>query len=130
MTDLPDELAALERRLAAHRPAHAPPLLRQAILESARHARLEQRRRDWMLTAAALAAALLLGANVAIGLRTAAPSLAPPQRPVALADVQQLRDLVPELTESEAQRQAVLLRAASRLIALPQPRAAVAPSHF
>jgi hypothetical protein len=114
---LPRDLHRLERDLAA-RPRSDPPVeLRRRVMADVR-AELRGRglRNGWPFAAAVAAAALLwinlsLSATLATDYSKRPYSSAPPVKEVA----QQIQKLLPELSEREALRQAILLKAGSDL---------------
>jgi hypothetical protein len=114
---LPPELQRLEQELADC-PGPAPPAeLRQRVMEGVR-AELRGRslRNGWPFAAAVAAAALLwmnlsLSATLATDYNTRPYTSAPPVKEVA----EQIQKLLPELSEREALRQAIFLKAGSHL---------------
>jgi hypothetical protein len=129
---LPDDLANLEGQLASRSQLEPSAGLRDRVLAAVRR---ELRRPpktapgmgDWRF-AAALAAAVLLWANLSLSVtldsswgRTGAPETGRLDAAVAAA-----RRLLPELSEREAYRQAVLAGAGTRLTPMPNPRPTLA----
>jgi hypothetical protein len=120
MSILPDDLADLERRLAAAARRQPDAALRQRVLASVQD---ELRREvgastnDFGRFAAALAATVLLGANLSL---SAALNMNWPrdggERDDLAATAAQIRRLDPELSEQEARQQAALLHARSHLL--------------
>src|SRR5262245_26210530 len=115
--ELPPDLADLERRLAKRPRIEPPPDLGARVL-AARRAALGRRRpvgawRAW----AGVAAALLFGINLAMSLASDADwHLLPAAEPAQVAaTARRLRELAPDLPESELRRQALLLRASAGL---------------
>ncbi len=123
MFELPDDLADLERRLAARPRAQPDAALRQRVLASMRDAAQGERRRwpngAWRF-AAGLAAAVVLGAYLSM---SAAHSRDEPHGDEdcgeLVAATKRLQQLDPDLTEHEARRQALLLQARGHVAAVP-----------
>jgi len=121
--DLPDDLAALERELAA-RPRPAPSeALRGRVLAAARRELSAPGRRlgAWEFALAAAAAFILL-LNLSI---SAANDMdwrlcGGLDREAVAAAAEEIGRLAPELPPQEARRQALILVAGSRLPMLPQ----------
>jgi hypothetical protein len=125
--DLPEDLASLERELAARPRPRPSDDMRDRVLSgmeanlTGAHAPVRRRMGPWEFALAA-AAAILIWANLSMsavnrmdweadgrfrnGIETA----------VAL-----VQELVPELSEAEARRQVLLLKAAERLVRAPKP---------
>ncbi len=121
MSDLPDDLAGLERRLARRVRPEAGAALRERVLGSVRdELRRPVRRGGAWRYAAALAAVVLLGANLSLS-----AALRADWRRCGNGDDQltataaRLRQLDPELSEREARREALLLQARARLAPVP-----------
>jgi hypothetical protein len=129
--DLPDDLAGLERRLAARPRTEPGPGCRGRVLDAVRR----ELRRDpagpgaWRV-AAALAAAVLFGANLALSVANDTSwHPAPGDRTASLeAGAGRVRQLFPDMPEREVRRQALLLQAATRLPLQPDLRSA--PEHL
>jgi hypothetical protein len=124
---LPPDLLALERALAA-RPRPEPSAgLRDRVLTAAERERPGPRtgpeRRDFVRFAAATAAAALLAINLSASLANNTDwHLSARADGPAVADVAgRLRELTPDVSEREAVRQALLLRAAAGLTPAPVP---------
>ncbi len=104
------QLAKLEQRLVAERVRGVPPELRRRVLERAeqelRRLRDVQRRDRWLLRAASVVLAASVCWVVAFATNYVPPA---PVRVVDPAPVaRRLQELVPELSEREAERLAVL----------------------
>ena len=119
---LPPELAELESSLASRRRVEADDDLRRDVLVGVRaelHDPL-QTSNNWWSFAAAVAACLLLGLNLAIA--SVSVSDYSPDANVDTADVDKatklLQDLLPELTDEQARQHSMLL-AGARLSPLP-----------
>jgi hypothetical protein len=117
---LPSPLEAIESRLLARRLAEPPPELRRRTLAAARaelqaELRTAARSSRWSLVAATAAAALLL-VNLSLGLFTVKDSgrRVVDGRHSIDATAQQLRELLPELSEAEARRSAFTWRMGTR----------------
>jgi len=108
MTDLPPELAALERRLKSRPRPDPPDHLGPRVLAACRDAD-EPTAWRW----AVAAALILLAANLSQSLATAtAWDLRPAVEPPTVA---RLQTIAPDLPEAEYRRQALLWRAAADL---------------
>jgi hypothetical protein len=114
--DLPPDLAALERELAAlGQPG--PPALRPRVLAAVgRELRRDGRRPAWRF-AAATAAAVLLWVNLSMSVANNTDwRLAPATEPGQIAaTADRLRELAPDLPDAELRRQALLARAGAAL---------------
>jgi hypothetical protein len=129
---LPDDLANLQRQLTSQSQLEPGAGLRDRVLaavgrELRRPPETAPGMGDWRFVAA-LAAAVLLWANLSMsvtldssGGRPGAPE--PGRLDAAVAEA---RRLLPELSEREAYRQAVLARAGTRLTPMPNPRPTLA----
>ncbi len=134
--ELPDELRRLESELAGRAQADPPAALRGRVLgavhaELGRPASRRTARRGFWSFAAAAAAAALVCANVTgqlargtdCGLRRTAV-------PADLRDsVRRIRELLPEMSEREALRQALLIEAGVPERPLPVLHAALATAN-
>jgi hypothetical protein len=107
------ELSRLEQRLARLSPAAPPAELRKRVARTVTWAL--RRQSIERLTFAGLAAAgLVLGANLSWIASRSATFVKPPA--ASDADIAgQIRDLLPDLSEAEVRRQAVVLRCAAGL---------------
>jgi hypothetical protein len=126
-SDLPPDLAELERRLADRRPPVPPADLRRRVLAAVRRASGEGEG-GFLRFVASVAAAALLAVNLSMSVanNTDWHLRGAPGPDEAGAD--SVRELVPELSEREARRQAVLLRARSQLTpGAPSPTPTAAP---
>jgi hypothetical protein len=112
MNEAPDPL---EAELAALRPHDGSPRLRQRLAQHRASARA------WR--AAALAAVVLLGLNLLLALQTASDSVRPggPEAADIEAMVERIRQRDPQLPESEARQQALLVLAGAQVTARPDP---------
>ena len=115
--DLPPDLQELERDLAG-RPRPVPPAaLRQRVIGGVRAELRRNGSRNGWTFAAGLAAAVVvwvnlsLSATLATGFGSKRGGTGPPVEKVA----EQIQQLLPELSDEEARRQAVLLQAGSDL---------------
>ena len=120
-TDLPDDLADLERALRSRARVEPCAALRGRVLAEV-HARLATASRRLALVrfAAALVAGAMVWVNLSMSIANhAAAGVTHPDGQAARALARRLRDLAPDLTQHEALRQAVLLHAGSRLAATP-----------
>ena len=121
MSELPDNLADLERHLAARPFAEPNAALRQRVLTSVRGELASETKSRWRY-AATLAAAVLLGANLSL---SAALNGSWPHDSFNADDLDataaRLRQLDSEMSEQEARRQALLLQARSQLTFMPSP---------
>jgi hypothetical protein len=120
--ELPPDLAHLERRLA-ERPRQEPPAdLRQRVLAALGRGCGREATGFWRFVAA-VAAAVVLAINLSMSAANDTDwrlggDLAPKQT----ASADRIREVLPELSEREARRQAVLLRARSFLTLVPCQR--------
>lgn len=119
---LPPELAEIETALAGRSHAQVPDDLRRNVLADVRgelHAP-PRKSNNWWSFAAAVAACLLLGLNLAIA--SVSVSDYSPEAPVNTADVDEttrlVQELLPELTDEQARQHSMLL-AGARLSPLP-----------
>lgn len=126
---LPPELLALERELTDHPRPEVPTGLRARVLATASRevSRLsvDRERRDLGRFVAATAAAVLLAINLSASVASNTRwHLRPPPAGTDVADAaRRIRGLAPEVSEREALRQALLLRAAAGLAPCPVPTA-------
>jgi hypothetical protein len=109
--ELPPDLAELERLLSRRRRPAPPADLRQRVLAAVRRASAGEVAGFWRFAAGVAAAALL-----AINLSMSAAGntdwhLAGEPAPDCAASADRIHEVLPELSEREARRQAVLLRA-------------------
>jgi hypothetical protein len=124
VSELPDDLAELERRLAGRPRPEPDAALRRRVVGSVRDELERDRRRfagAWRY-AAALAAAVLLGANLSLGVAVSADWRRDEAGDDIGTTVARLRQLDPELTEDEARRQALLLQTRAHLVPAPVVR--------
>jgi hypothetical protein len=126
----PPELEQLERDLA-DRPRLDPPAeLRERVIDGVRAELQRNGARNGWTFAAAVAAAALVWANLSLSATLGTDyspqpgSLRPPVDEVA----EQIQQLLPELSQREALRQAVLLQARSDLLLYPHVSAGPAAS--
>jgi len=131
--ELPDDLLRLEAALAGRQKAEPSPSLRGRVLgavraEFGRTASRRSARPGFWSFAAGAAAAALICANVAAPLTRATDcGLRRAPAPEHLrAAARQIREALPELTEREALRQALLLEAGAPAAPLPVLHAAPA----
>lgn len=121
-SDLPNELAALEKAMATCPPL-ASELTRQRVLARVRTELSADNKRSFWQFAAAVAAGFLLMLNVGL---SAAKSSLPPSLARDGQAVQelcgQLQELNLGLTKEDIRRQCVLLAAGSNLIPMGTPR--------
>jgi hypothetical protein len=123
--ELPPDLEELERRLTARRPTGPPAELRRRVLTAVRRASGEGEGGFWRYVAGVAAAALLaVNLSMSVANNTDWHLRGTPGPSEAGAD--RAREVVPELSEREARRQAVLLRARSQLTPGAPPRAPTA----
>jgi hypothetical protein len=127
LPELPDDLAELERRLAGRSRAEPGPGCRGRLLTAVRR---ELRRTPagpgaWRV-AAALAAAVLFGANLALSVaNNTSWHPAPGDGNAGLgAGAGRVRRLFPDMPEREVYRHALLLQAGACLPLQPDPRPA------
>ena len=127
--DAPSEFADLERRLAQREQTEAPVELRRRVIEAMRselaspRPRVLQPRPWWEFAAAAAAVAVALS-NLSVsavqatdyGLRQQGET-----QPVDVA-AEQIVQLLPELTQRQALRYAIVRQGGSRLVPAPWPR--------
>jgi len=106
------KLAELEQQLEQLLAAPVPFGLRARV---GRRVARELRRPsiDWLTYAGLAAAALVLGANLSWTVTRNTKYVAPPPPPAAKIAAQ-LRELLPEMSEAEARRQALLLSGSAR----------------
>lgn len=128
--DLPPELKSLEQRLAGRgRPApstdHKARVLGRVSRELAARRAWWRRPGGWRFAAAA-AAALVLGMNLALFTSADAGPLAVRDGRAAAIDqaAARIEGLVPGLGPREARREAILLVGASDLVMMPRPASA------
>jgi len=111
--DLPPELKPLERDLTERLQAAPSPGLAQRVVVAVRaELRRDRMRRRWAFAAGA-AAAVLVWANLSLSAAQATDydlRLGSERQPV-LEVAEQIRQLLPEISQREALRQAVLLQA-------------------
>jgi hypothetical protein len=128
LSELPDDLAELERELAARRAPEPltgfrPHLLAAVAEELNRFEDGNNSRRFWRF-AAVVAAALLLGINLSLSVVNDMDwhltGGVDPERIAATAT--KLHELEPDLPEQEAYRQALVLQVAVRMPPLPDCR--------
>jgi len=121
--DLPPDLAALERELMARDRPSPPSALRQRVLDGVRRDHRRPPRLPAWQFAAAVAAALLLGINLSVSVaNNLSGHLADGLDKERLdAEAERLRGLVPELSDQEVYRQALLAQGAAQLLAAPVP---------
>lgn len=126
--ELPDDLRRLESELVGRPRTEPIPALRGRVLGAVRAelgrtvSRRTARRSFWRFAVSAAAAALLL-ANFGMA-TTRGPDCGLRRRPDAAglaADARLIKDLLPEVTEREARRQALMLRAGPPPAPLPVP---------
>ena len=118
---LPSELQQLERDLGNRLRGGAAACLRPRILDDLRtRLRAERSKARWQF-ALAVAVVVLVGMNLSISATQATDFGLRPKGPTeSIATIaQQIRQLVPEFSPEEAQRQAILLQAGSSLMCLP-----------
>jgi len=115
--ELPPDLKQLERELAERPRAEPPPDLRRRVLGGARVQLRRELRQGWWAFAASAAAAAVLIVNVSISAVQATDfDLYNGARSKQIAEAaQQIRQALPEISEEEARRQAVLLNAGANL---------------
>jgi len=131
--ELPAELKGVERDLTG-RPRPDPSAeLRQRVINGVRAELAQDRVRGRWAFAAAVAATVLVWANLSLCAVQATDYRLDigAERPSADALAEQIRQLVPDISEREALRQAVLLRAVSSLAPLPDvPAPSAAQDRF
>lgn len=125
MDELPDDLRQLEEELIASRSPGPSPEFRDRVLGGVQHelaVELQASRRQsrWAFVAA-VAASVLVWMNLSISATTVTGD---DVRLAATADVDRLageiHELLPELSETEARRQAFLLRSRHTLVLAPK----------
>jgi hypothetical protein len=124
---LPPDLLDLERKLA-NRPQPGPPVeLRARVLAAVSRERPTPRaapvRNGFARFAAATAAAALLAINLSASLANDTDWHLRPTGPDSAAVADRIRELAPDLSDREARRQALLLRASAGLTPAPRPAA-------
>jgi hypothetical protein len=121
--ELPPDLAAIERRLAGRPRIEPSPEFGARLLAASRDAlhrplagRMAPPSHTWR-SWASVAAAALLAINLSMSIATATDwNLKPAGEPgLASATVNRLRELAPDLPESELRRQVLLVRAGAGL---------------
>ncbi len=118
---LPAELAELERRLSdLHNEEPSPALRARVMGEAIAELRRSQRQKTWNLVAA-MAVAVLVWVNLSLSAATATPLRSDRAAERALRETveSQIRALLPEASDREVTRQALLLSCGSRLAACP-----------
>jgi hypothetical protein len=118
---LPSDLQQLERDLADRWLPAASAGLRQRVLDDLpTRLRAERSRSRWQF-AAAVAATVLVWMNLSMSATQATDFGLRPNEPTESIETtaRQIEQLVPEFSPVEARRQAMLLRAGSNLICLP-----------
>jgi hypothetical protein len=127
LPELPDDLAELERRLAGRPRAEPGPGCRGRVLDAVRResGRNPAGSGAWRL-AAAVAAAVLFGANLALSVGNDTSWHPAPGNGTAdlEAGAGGVRRLFPDMPEREVYRHALLLQAGARLPLQPDPRPA------
>jgi hypothetical protein len=124
---LPPELLDLERELTARLLPEPPAELRSRVLAAVSRERPTPRpelaRGGFARFAAATAAAALVAINLSASLanNTDWRLRSPPPGPDVADLAEQIRTLAPNMPDSEARRQALLLRAAATLVPAPVP---------
>jgi hypothetical protein len=125
---LPPELLALEQELTYRQRPEPPAELRSRVLAVVALERSSPRpapaRGGLVRFAAATAAAALLAINLSASVANDTDWRLRPTGPDSVEVAERIRELTPDLSEREARRQAVLLRAAAGLTAAPAPAAA------
>ena len=118
---LPSELRQLERELANRSLSAASTGLRQRVLDDVRTRLHAEKSRDRRHFAAAMAIAALLWMNLSMSATQATDFDVRPKEPVEsiAAIAPQIRQLLPELSPEESQRQAILLRAGANMTLMP-----------
>ncbi|MHC4916339.1 MAG: hypothetical protein ACYTGB_12690 [Planctomycetota bacterium] len=123
--ELPEDLAGIERELAAANRRQPAPELRGRVLERVRRelARPSSRRilRGGAWTLAAAAAAALLWMNFSLAGAGTADwcSTARPRRSSLAEDAAALQEILPELSDRDALGRVLTLRSGERLLLLP-----------
>lgn len=127
--ELPEDLARLEEELLAREPARPAPELRGKVLGAVRRelgresSRRLVRGGFWSFAAATAAAALLwVNFSMSVALNTDWGFAARGGNGEVGKTAERIRGLLPEMSEGDALRHALLLRAGSRLIMAPDPR--------
>ena len=131
LPELPDDLAKLERQLAGRPRSQPEPGLRDRILDAVRRElRPNAARVATWHWAAALAAAMLFGANLAMSVANDTSWHFAPRIGAASVETEarQVRRLFPDMPEQEVYRHALLLQAGSNLPL--QPAFRPAPEHL
>jgi len=120
----PPDLRALEEQLAGRRVEAGGAAFKLRVLGAMNAARRAPGRQPYTWWQAAAAAAVVLWMNVSFiaatetELRVGDPVTATERR----ESVRQMRELLPELTEREAERQLLLLQARAHTLLAPLPR--------
>jgi hypothetical protein len=122
MSELPDDLAELERRLAARPRGEPDAAFRQRLLASVSDELQRDRRRAangaWRF-AAALAAAVLLGAYLSMSAALNMDGRRGDDGGEITAAAKRLQQLDPDMSEQEARRQALMLHTRSHRASAP-----------
>jgi hypothetical protein len=108
------ELVRLEQRLERRLAVDPPPALRARVARRVAAELKQQRLQDSIAFAAAMAAALVLWANLSWTASRNTTILEPPAASDATIAAQ-IRDLLPDLSEAEARWQTVVLTRAAQL---------------
>lgn len=119
---LPPELEQLERDLIGRPRPVAPADLQRRVINVVRDELGKERIRAWWGFAAAMAASILLWLNLSLSATSATDyqlRVGVEQRPVQVL-AEQIRQLVPEISEREVLRHALLLQAGSTLARRPE----------
>lgn len=121
--DTPPEFVELERQLAQREQPEAPTALRRRVL-AAMHCELTTPRPWWEFAAAAAVVALVLS-NLSISAAQATDYRLRGHGQTQSVDViaEQIRQLLPELSQRQALRHAIMWHGGSRLVAAPWPQA-------
>ena len=123
---LPEELAELERRLSGLHGGEPSPALRARVMANARTELLRTRQQKTWNLVAAVAVAVLVWMNLSLSAATATSLRSDPavERALRATFEAQIREVLPEASDREVTRQAVLLSCGSRLAHCPYPATA------
>jgi hypothetical protein len=119
MSELPDDLADLERRLAARTQSQLNATLRQQVLASVRNELSRETNSIWRF-AAALAATVLLGTYLSMSAALCMDwGRGEEESGEIEATIQQLQRLDPAMSEHEARRQVLMWQTRAHLACTP-----------
>jgi len=120
---LPEELERIEQELIDRPSLRPPDDLRERVSDAVRAELQRKRPGDRWAFAAAVAAAVVVWINLSLSATQATDCrLSWGDRPLAVeAAARQIRELLPEVSDREAMRQAILLQSGSNLAWCPNP---------